>query len=239
MFKNLRLMLLCLILLAFINGVNGQVKVGTSNVPKKVILLDDFITVNSQDTIFVQTIQFPLMEESQQIFISKVIADYRSPRIRQFIDAFYNRDRFKDEYYQDFSYSQNWSFEIVYQSQTEISFKLSNYEFTGGAHGNTSVKSFNIDLTNVKSYKFADKFKNLDLEKVALYSTNYCLTNKIPIFDNIIKPYPEFTKVWNFTNMGLLLTFPQYSIAPYSSGIIQIHIPNNDLKKLQKQVKSN
>jgi len=236
MFKTLRIIAISLILIGFITGVNSQPK--TQKVasplvaPKKVILLDEFIKVNSQDTISVQTIHFPLMTEAEKIFINKTISDYRSPKIKQFIDSFYNRDKISNGYTSNFSYSQNWTFEIIYQSQTEISFKLLKYEYTGGAHGNTSVKNFNIDLKNMREYKFTDKFKPLNVEKVLEYCTNYCLTNNIPIFDNEIEQTPELFNIWNFTNEGLLLTFPQYSIAPYSSGIIEIHIPNKDLKML-------
>ncbi len=203
--------------------------------PKRLILNEDFIQVNSQDTIFVQTITFPLMSEAEQQFVGKVISEYRSGKIKAFIDAFYNRDKVKDEFYQNFPYIQKWSFDIVYQSQTELSLKLLNYEFTGGAHGNTSVKHFNFDLVNFKSYKLADKIKNLNLDKLAEYCTDYCLKNNIVIFDDQVKASPDLLKIWNFTKDGILLTFPQYSIGPYSSGIIEIFLPNNALINLQKK----
>lgn len=202
--------------------------------PKKVLLLDDYLKINSQDTIYVQTIQFPLMSEAEQQFVGKIISDYRSAKIKNFIDSFYNRDKVIDQYYQNFSYIQKWTVEIVYQTQTELSLKLANYEFTGGAHGNTSVKNFNFDLTNFKVYKLSDKFKKIDLEKLASYCSSYCQKNNIPIFEDKIKTSPDLLQIWNFTKDGLLLTFPQYTIAPYSSGIIEIHIPNNELINLQK-----
>jgi hypothetical protein len=214
---------------SYIPGTN---KLKNDGAPKKVLLNDEYIKVNSRDTIFVQTIQFPLMTDAEKVFATKRITDYRSSKIKQFIDSFYNRDKVKDEYTQEFSYTQRWNFQIVYQSQTELSMKLCNYEFTGGAHGNTTVKSFNLDLKNLKGFKVSEKFPNLDTAKVAEYCTNYCLNKDIPIFDNVINPSPELFNVWNFTNEGLLLTFPQYSIAPYSSGIIEIHIANKDLGKL-------
>ncbi len=236
MLKSFKIMLLSLLLLGFIVGLKGQAKITKTAspqlAPKKVLLINDFIRVNSKDTIYVQTIQFPLMTDNERVFVTKRISDYRSSKIKLFIDAFYNRDRVQDQYFQDVSYSQNWRCEIVYQSQTELSMQLFNYEFTGGAHGNTSVKNFNFDLKNLKSYTFNDKFNRLDITKVAEYCTNYCATNNIPIFEDAIKPSPQLLNIWNFTNQGLLLTFPQYTIAPYSSGLIQIHIPNEELKKM-------
>ncbi len=202
-------------------------------VPKQVIILDDFIKVNSQDTIKVETIQFPLMTEAQQQFVIKTISDYRSTKIKLFIDAFYNRDLVKDQFYQDFPYIQDWYFEIVFQSQTELSLKLLNYEFTGGAHGNTSVKNFNFDLVNFKTYALTDKVKNLNLDTLANYCTDYCQKNQIPIFDEKVQANPNLLKIWNFAKDGILLTFPQYSIAPYSSGIIEIYIPNDKLNELK------
>lgn len=249
--KSLLLSFLFLFLFLNINGIDKQasklqaiksekpttikiLKQNPQSAPKKVILKEDFIKVNSQDTIYVQTIHFPLMTEAEQQYVGKLISDYRSSKIKAFIDAFYNRDKVKNDFYQNFSYIQKWYFEIVYQSQTELSLKLLNYEFTGGAHGNTSVKTFNLDLANFKAYKFSEKVKSIDLDKLAVYCTDYCLEKNIPIFDNNIKASPDLLKLWNFAKDGILLTFPQYSIAPYSSGIIEIFIPNNILKELQK-----
>ncbi len=247
MLKVIKILVLSLMLVGYISEINGQQGVNNqsrlatvpkraiqnpvpTSVAKKVLLNDEYIKVNSQDTIFVQTIQFPLMSDAEKVFAIKRITDYRSSRIKQFIDSFYNRDKVKDEYYQNFSYIQKWNFEIVYQSQTELALKLTAYEYTGGAHGNTTVKSFNIDLKNLKGYKLAEKFPNLNVDKIAEYCTNYCLKNNIPIFDNMIKASPDLFNVWNFTNEGLLLTFQPYSIAPYSSGVIEIHIPKSELK---------
>ena len=237
MFNVLKALALSLILVGYINVVNGQPRVNQkdtpSTIPKRVVLSDEYINVNSQDTIFVQTIQFPLMSDVEKVFVMKRITDYRSSKIKLFIDSFYNRDRVSGEYFQDITYFQKWRFDIVYQSQTELSLKLHNFEFTGGAHGNTSIKSFNIDLKNLKGYKIVEKFPNLSVDKVTEYCTNYCNSKKIPIFDNVIKASPDLFNIWNFTNEGLLLTFQQYSIAPYSSGIIEIHIPNKELEKLR------
>lgn len=243
----MKVLVLSLMLVGYVNVVSGlQRSDNKSNLtavpkrghqlpsvaPKKVLLNNDFIKVNSRDTIFVQTIQFPLMSDAEKVFVGKKITDYRSSKIKLFVDSFYARDKVDESYFQNVSYSQRWVFEVVYQSQTEFSFKLKNYEFTGGAHGNTSVKSFNLDLKNLKNYKLNEKFPDLSLEKVAQYCTNYCIRKDIPIFDNMIKPNPELFNVWNFTNEGLLLTFQQYSVAPYSSGIIEIHIPNKEIDNL-------
>jgi hypothetical protein len=249
MFKVLKVVLLSLVLVGYFNVINGQErginkskpvvvskkvvqKLDPSAVPKRVVLSDEYINVNSRDTIFVETIQFPLMSDVEKVFVMKRITDYRSSKIKLFIDSFSNRVRFQDEDFQDINYFQKWRFVIVYQSQTELSIKLHNYEFTGGTHGNTTLKSFNIDLKNLKGYKFIEKFPNLSVDKVAEYCTNYCISKKIPIFDNKIKPAAELFNIWNFTNEGLLITFQQYSIAPYSSGIIEIHIPKKELEKL-------
>lgn len=237
MLKIMKVLVISFILVVYINLINGQQRANIKSTPlaapKKVLLNDEYIKVNSRDTIFVQTIQFPLMNDAEKVFAIKKITDYRSSKIKQFIDTFYNRDRVEGEFLQDMTYLQKWNFQIIYQSQAELAMKLCNYEFTGGAHGNTTVKSFNLDLKNLKGYKFADKFPNLDTVKIAEYCTNYCHSKGIPIFDDEIKPSPELFNIWNFTNEGLLLTFQQYSIAPYSSGVIEIHIPNKELEKLR------
>ena len=234
----LKILLLLLPILALTVGLHSaeptKIMDIKNNVPKRVIISKDFIQVNSRDTVKVDIVKFPLLTNEQQSFIERQIAKYRSPYIMKFIDTFARRDDVDKAIQQDMSYLQQWSYEIVYQSDTELTFKLMRYEFTGGAHGNTTVKNFNLDIVNMRDIVFTEKFKALDFDKVAAYCTTYCNEKKIPIFDEKIEAYPEMLRLWNFTGEGLLITFPQYSIAPYSSGIIEIHIPRKDLVGLRK-----
>lgn len=234
----LKVALLLLSMLTVTVGLNGvgQVKSTNSknNVPKRVIINKDFISVNSRDTIKVEIVKFPLLSDAQQGFVERAIAKYRSPYIMKFIETFSNRDRVEPFLQSNMSFTQEWYYQIVYQSKDELAFKLMRYEYTGGAHGNTTAKNFNLDLTNLKDIKFSDKFKALDPEKVAQYCTAYLHERDIPIFDDKVKVYPDFFKIWNFTGEGLLLTFPQYTIAPYSSGLIEVHIPRSDLVMLRR-----
>lgn len=236
--KILKIVLLLLPLLAATVGLHSaeptkdmEIK---NNVPKRVIISKEFIQVNSRDTIKVEVIKFPLLTNEQQSFIERQIAKYRSPHIMKFIDTFSRRDGVDIALQQDMSYLQQWYYEVVYQSDTELAFKLLRYEFTGGAHGNTIVKNFNFDIVNMRDIVFTEKFKALNLDKVAAYCTAYCNDKQIPIFDENIKAYPEMLRLWNFTGEGLLITFPQYTIAPYSSGIIEVYIPRKDLVGLRK-----
>lgn len=234
----LKVALLLLSMLTVTVGLNGveQVRGGNlkNNAPKRVIIHKDLISVNSRDTIKVEVVKFPFLSDAQQGFIEKAIAKYRSPYIMKFIETFSNRDRVEPFLQSNMSFTQEWYYQIVYQSDEELTFKLMRYEYTGGAHGNTTAKNFNFDLTNLKDINFNDKFKALDPEKVAQYCTTYLHEKKIPIFGEKVEVFPEFFKIWNFTGEGLLLTFPQYTIAPYSSGLIEVHIPRNHLGILKK-----
>ena len=56
-------------------------------------------------------------------------------------------------------YSYQLSMSVPYSSPAFISAKAFYYEYTGAAHGNSSTRNFNIDLTSAIVVKLADMFK--------------------------------------------------------------------------------
>lgn len=147
------------------------------------------------------------------------------------------------------SLSTNWKNELdssyeVNEVANILTLKLTIYEFTGWAHGTTTIKTFNFDAKTgreliIRNSKF--------IKKVSDYSINYFtdLSEK-----NIINSDKDWISEWlqpTFNNFSdWLITgyyrengntylkfdfiFPQYQIAPYSDGIQTVHIDMKDLK---------
>lgn len=103
-----------------------------------------------------------------------------------------------------------------------LSIPITLYKFTGGAHGMTYIVPYNYDLITGKKLNLKDIFKSgVNYEKII---NNY-------IFDKISKdPQNYFSADDGFSdinddeqfyidNDGLVIYFPLYEIAPYSSGI--------------------
>jgi len=118
---------------------------------------------------------------------------------------------------------------IEYQSQDLISILLTGDEYTGGAHGNPIVKTFNFDLNTPRVLELADVFQSSepyladlsDLTKARLLddpSADETLVNSgtAPIASNF--------KNWNFSDGGFLVTFDAYQVAPYAAGTPQVTI---------------
>ncbi|WP_051280505.1 DUF3298 and DUF4163 domain-containing protein [Anaerovorax odorimutans] len=122
------------------------------------------------------------------------------------------------------------TYNITYNEACIISLYFDKYEFTGGAHGNTTRCS---DTWNLQ------KYKRVKLNQ--LFTLNYKLyifreiKNEIEQNPNIyFDDYSELIlKNFNENNFyctpeGVVIYYQQYDIAPYSSGIREFFISYSD-----------
>ncbi|MGL5150299.1 MAG: DUF3298 and DUF4163 domain-containing protein [Clostridium sp.] len=115
------------------------------------------------------------------------------------------------------------------KSRAEIlSLTITYYQYTGGAHGLTTVIPYNYDILNDKQIRLADIFKsNYDYASV--------INNEIKkqILDNPDKYFQGsdgFNGIKENQNFyvekdDIVIVFGLYEIAPYASGIIEFRIP--------------
>src|SRR5699024_7934302 len=120
------------------------------------------------------------------------------------------------------------TYKTTYNKHGILSFVLSYYQFTGGAHGLETWKSYNISLCK------GSCITSKDLSK---YNKNYQQIIKQEIIRQIRKKqdiyFPDAeqkvldTKDFLFyiSENVLVVYFPLYEIAPYSSGIQTFTIP--------------
>ena len=114
--------------------------------------------------------------------------------------------------------------EITYQSDAIISLAITNYQNTGGAHGNLVVSFLNFDvltgniIPNEKLFSDFSSFKKLAEdyfhEEITGKEEDFFEPNNFTLPENI-----------GYDDEGLILFYNTYEIAPYSSGITEIHIP--------------
>nr|MDD3720796.1 DUF333 domain-containing protein [Candidatus Gracilibacteria bacterium] len=140
--------------------------------------------------------------------------------------------------------SPNWKNEINISGEynkvgTITAYKITIYEFTGGAHGNTSIKTFNFRW-NGSEIVFSNK---KTLEKVSAYSINYFSdllskgeinTTSEWLIEGLKADFDNYNN-WLITkvdsdNLVVEFIFDQYQIAPYVEGIRQLKINLKDLK---------
>lgn len=115
------------------------------------------------------------------------------------------------------------NYTVHYSGDDILSIQLDSYYFYGGAHGMTSPVGYNFDLKTGKNIPFMALFDFRPSEiNAAIF--NHTSQNRIPLFDDFdgIKSYPS-----NYCIKApdtAIMIFPQYAIAPYSSGIIYVEI---------------
>lgn len=115
------------------------------------------------------------------------------------------------------------SYKTHYLTPDKLSFELSLYVYSGGAHGSTRVEGYSYDLATGNRYSFSNtySYKNSEINAKIFQQSR---EQNIPLFEDFkgITDYPD-----NFylNNEGRpVIIFQQYEIAPYSSGIIRIRM---------------
>ena len=108
---------------------------------------------------------------------------------------------------------------------------VDNYQYTGGAHGNTTYKYYN--LKNKKNISFEEYLAEIDYsEQELLQLVNRRLKNDPKTFDgSFLKSLEDFKNkdwghIWKIHqrddgSMGIALIFPEYSVGPYAAGPIK------------------
>ncbi|AEB77088.1 hypothetical protein ADU80_03965 [Clostridium botulinum] len=106
------------------------------------------------------------------------------------------------------------------------SFYIDFYEFTGGAHGSTLRRSYNIDLKTGKLLTLHDILKDIPNYKDVINKYIYNEISKKPDI-YFVDSFKGITDNIAFTveKDALVIYFQQYEIAPYSSGIPEFTIP--------------
>lgn len=125
-------------------------------------------------------------------------------------------------------------YQVKYNTSPCLSIVTSNYIFSGGAHGNTTVQSFNYDIEVGKRVYLTD-ILTTDEQKKAVqdYVWEYAIERPDIFYPDLKKEDIKLTKdtAFYFTDEGITLVFQQYEIAPYVSGNQEIHTPTDVYKK--------
>ena len=131
--------------------------------------------------------------------------------------------------------------DIHYQNDHFISYSVTVYEYTGGAHGGTSMINTTVDLESMLTLTEEDIFvpncqHRLADIIVSQLMKEHNLTQREELieigFFNVDEIYPNNN--FRLDEEGLYYTFNQYEIAPYVMGIIDVFIPYEELLEILK-----
>ncbi len=132
----------------------------------------------------------------------------------------------------DVRISENWSSEmqVSYEEYFAefglVTVVFNIYQFTGGAHGNTFIKSITVDTENSKLVHLKDVISLESFKKLQETIRNR-LKEKLD-FDDFID---DGTAKWNdfssfaVTDSDIIFWFSPYQVAPYVYGVQKVVIP--------------
>lgn len=121
-----------------------------------------------------------------------------------------------------YQYEAIYNYKIAYNKNNILSIPLTMYEFTGGAHGLTNIKSFNYDLATGKELKLEDLFKaNSNYKEVINNHIKEEISKQPEIYFQGQDAFSSIKDNQDFyiSDEGIVIYFSLYDIAPYSSGI--------------------
>lgn len=122
---------------------------------------------------------------------------------------------------------------VTYNENCMLSLYFDQYEYTGGAHGNTVRTSDTWNLTQSKRAELSDFFPGKSnynefiIGSIINQIKQQVKDNTTMVFDDYPKLVAESFKTNNFylSEDGVVIYFQQYDIAPYASGILTFVIP--------------
>ena len=141
----------------------------------------------------------------------------------------YSKEKYNSVKYQYEAYSE---YDVTYNKNNILSIPITNYEFTGGAHGMTYLKSYNYNLLTGKEIKLKDIFSKNDYENIINnYISKEIEKNKGLYFigENGFKGINSNQEFY-IEEDGLVVYFQLYDIAPYYVGIPKFKIPWSQFK---------
>lgn len=118
-----------------------------------------------------------------------------------------------------------------------VSYIVSVYQYTGGAHGTTMIKAFTYNKNNHFLGEKAVFGENNWRPVVSEFAYQYLKTKlKDATTDQVLKegtaPVGDNLSVWYMKGDDVVFVFGQYQIGPYVLGIQEVPIPKEKLRSI-------
>ncbi|WP_058308111.1 DUF3298 and DUF4163 domain-containing protein [Gracilibacillus massiliensis] len=179
-----------------------------------------------------EQLKYPIVsevdDEDMEIKINKDFGKY----IKESYKELKENEKQAEKYHFQGDYQTDY--QVKYNTSPRLSILTSNYIFSGGAHGNTTVQAFNYNIEEGKRVYLTDILTTDEqIKSVRDYVWEYAIERPDIFYPDLKKEDIKLTKdtAFYFADEGITLVFQQYEIAPYVSGNQEIHIPKDVYKK--------
>ena len=110
------------------------------------------------------------------------------------------------------------TFELKTNERNVLSLTLSNYAYSGGAHGITLMKGLTFDITSGKKYSLRELFKPNShyIERISENIKQQIKQRSIPLINDFTQISPN--QPFYIADKTLVLFFALYEITPYAYG---------------------
>lgn len=197
-----------------------------SDLPQETKFLDTDGTYNFKDEKLIVSVHLP--DESTE-YVDDMYK-YGDEQIQRFVSS-------REEIENIDSASFPWNLDMdykKYESDTVVSYVVQGYEYTGGAHGNSFLKSFNFDKKTGKQIGVQD----------IISSENSLNTLSALAKKELVVEYPEGVdsrednwSVWYADDTSVTFIFMPYQIASYATGQQELKIEITDKNRALFQEK--
>lgn len=182
--------------------------------------------------------------------ISKSAQDKINQAIKNHIQDSYNayvslmeqkeedRQNYEDEYGYPvpedeawaYNYEYNVTYEVKYNENNQLSILIYDYMYTGGAHGMSTVTSYNFEVLTGKQLLLGDIAKGAKaLSKIKQYAitdlTNRANRGEMVFPEDLAAMQINNDRPFYFTTNGITIKFYEYEVAPYAAGMPEVKMP--------------
>ncbi len=147
----------------------------------------------------------------------------------------------KEPIQENFTYTLDISHdEYSYQDYLSFVFYVSSY--TGGAHPMHSIFSLVYDVSENKMITMADLVREKEsLLSILSFESRKVLARNPNIVDSAMMmegtaPLLKNFSIFAFAPTGIMIFFPEYNIAPYSSGAFKVVVPYSTIYNKKENV---
>ncbi|SEH50732.1 Peptidoglycan/xylan/chitin deacetylase, PgdA/CDA1 family [Halobacillus karajensis] len=198
----------------------------------------DLQTRTTESDLYTTSISIPKTKSNK---INQTIQEWLDKQKQSFVQSMNGKDSTSQE---DVRGHLNIQVDTEQWAENKYSLILSSYQFSGGANGSETVKTFVMDLEKDRLMKLEDVMKTdapsikAIQAKVEEQLRNDKGLEMYLMEDDLQKALSEpSTWKWSLSNETLTLYFDEYEIAAGAAGLIQVDLPLENIRdQLKKSI---
>lgn len=200
----------------------------------------EIVETKSEDDFVKITIQIPKLKNTRDIDLENQFNNMIQDKVKAIVEDVKSmaQEAANDDMLHA-KYEVHISTEVKYQSRDFVSLVMYYYTFTGGAHGNTIIETYNLDLSTNKIVTLKDIFNsNCDYETIikeeVLKQIEERMTDFFEESIEYVKNENISERPFTISKEALEIYYQDYEIAPHSSGLPVFKIDIGKIKTCLK-----